>query len=342
MASSPALRRGMYRALLSGARLLEAEVARYEVLRARELALLLRAASPRAGNAPPTAMSTSASPVAAVRAAARAPAAARDEFADDAFRVLRHVHDRVHALERLVYDVPESESVSFGVRVCVATSHARYESASRRFVYSYSVTMTNESEDTVQLLSRRWEIADLEGRVEEVVGPGVVGEFPILKPGETYQYSSGGSIQGSGIGTQSGHFLFVRHCDRVGDNGGCGSEAIVVDVAPFSLRAEEDEGWISAMSERGAVGGMEVRRSGGGGSGKPGGTTVFRSLRPAPGSPSPPSSPPSAPSPESPESAPPSGAEISRDAANANNSASGGRMLGRRLRRRRPKTTRVD
>lgn len=60
-----------------------------------------------------------------------------------------------------------------------------------RYVWAYRVTIDNQSEETVQLLSRYWQITDATGHVEEVRGPGVVGEQPELAPGESFQYTSG-------------------------------------------------------------------------------------------------------------------------------------------------------
>ena len=60
-----------------------------------------------------------------------------------------------------------------------------------RYVWAYRVTIANQSGEFVKLLSRYWHITDGAGRVEEVRGPGVVGEQPELKPGDSYQYTSG-------------------------------------------------------------------------------------------------------------------------------------------------------
>lgn len=60
-----------------------------------------------------------------------------------------------------------------------------------RYVWGYRVTIVNNSDRTVQLLSRYWHITDENGHVEEVEGPGVVGEQPVLDPGDSFQYSSG-------------------------------------------------------------------------------------------------------------------------------------------------------
>ena len=60
-----------------------------------------------------------------------------------------------------------------------------------RYVWAYRIVIENNSGSTVQLQSRYWRIVDGNGRVEEVRGPGVVGEQPILNPGDSYTYSSG-------------------------------------------------------------------------------------------------------------------------------------------------------
>jgi len=61
----------------------------------------------------------------------------------------------------------------------------------RRWTWAYHVEIENLSQETVQLVSRHWVITDGAGRVEEVRGPGVVGEQPTIRPGETYSYASG-------------------------------------------------------------------------------------------------------------------------------------------------------
>jgi ApaG protein len=60
-----------------------------------------------------------------------------------------------------------------------------------RYVWAYHILIENSSDRTVQLQSRYWRITDQNGHIEEVRGPGVVGEQPILNPGDTYSYSSG-------------------------------------------------------------------------------------------------------------------------------------------------------
>jgi len=59
------------------------------------------------------------------------------------------------------------------------------------YVWKYHIRIENHGEDTVQLRTRYWRITDSMGRVQEVRGPGVVGEQPVLKPGDFYEYVSG-------------------------------------------------------------------------------------------------------------------------------------------------------
>src|SRR5262245_64501146 len=59
------------------------------------------------------------------------------------------------------------------------------------FFWAYTITLTNFGGETVQLKTRHWRITDAQGRLQEVRGPGVVGEEPVLKPGENFEYTSG-------------------------------------------------------------------------------------------------------------------------------------------------------
>jgi ApaG protein len=61
----------------------------------------------------------------------------------------------------------------------------------QQWFFLYTITITNEGSDTVQLISRHWIITDGSGHVEEVKGPGVVGQQPVLAPGESFTYTSG-------------------------------------------------------------------------------------------------------------------------------------------------------
>ena len=85
-----------------------------------------------------------------------------------------------------------SEAVTRGIRVHVKSAYVPEQSApgSRRYFFAYTVRISNEGEETAQLLSRRWTITDGEGTTQVVDGPGVVGEQPVLGPGSSFEYTS--------------------------------------------------------------------------------------------------------------------------------------------------------
>lgn len=79
------------------------------------------------------------------------------------------------------------------IEVCAEPSYlpAQSDPDAAHFVWAYRITITNQSQETVQLISRYWHITDELGRVQEVRGEGVVGEQPVLNPGDSYTYTSG-------------------------------------------------------------------------------------------------------------------------------------------------------
>ena len=82
------------------------------------------------------------------------------------------------------------------------------DEADNRFVFSYTITLTNIGETTVQLLSRHWIITDANQDVQEVRGQGVVGEQPVLKPKQSFEYTSG-TVLSTQVGTMSGSYQMV-------------------------------------------------------------------------------------------------------------------------------------
>ena len=100
----------------------------------------------------------------------------------------------------------------------------RSDPAENLYVWGYRVTIDNQSDDPVQLLSRYWRITDGTGRVEEVRGAGVVGDQPELNPGDSYQYTSGCPLS-----TPSG-FMVGNYTMR-----GRQGELFDVDIPAFSL-----------------------------------------------------------------------------------------------------------
>jgi ApaG protein len=75
-----------------------------------------------------------------------------------------------------------------------------------RYLFIYTMTIRNTGEVTAQLVARHWIITDAEGRVEEVQGEGVVGEQPVLRPGEAFQYTSGCPLT-TPVGSMKGTYL---------------------------------------------------------------------------------------------------------------------------------------
>ena len=85
------------------------------------------------------------------------------------------------------------EAVTQSIRVRVQPEYLEDESApvDSRYVWAYTVDIINEGTENVQLKTRHWRITDAAGRTEEVRGPGVVGETPVLEPGQSFRYTSG-------------------------------------------------------------------------------------------------------------------------------------------------------
>jgi ApaG protein len=98
-------------------------------------------------------------------------------------------------------------AVTEGIRVSAEVTFVPDQSSveKERYVFSYTITIANESEGTVQLLRRHWVITEGEGRVTEVHGDGVVGETPVLEPGDEFTYTSGAVLESS-TGTMEGHY----------------------------------------------------------------------------------------------------------------------------------------
>ena len=119
-----------------------------------------------------------------------------------------------------------SEAVTHNVRVEVESQYAPEHSQpfENHWFFYYTVRITNEGEETVQVLSRHWVITDAAGRTEEVRGPGVVGEQPVLAPGESFQYTSGCPLKTS-AGVMRGTYQMVTADDGHFD----------VEIAPFAL-----------------------------------------------------------------------------------------------------------
>ena len=102
-----------------------------------------------------------------------------------------------------------------GVTVSVTTSYLPdYSSPVQdHYVFAYRITIRNDSAHTVKLLRRHWHIHDANGTVREVEGEGVVGQQPVLEPGEVHQYVSGCNLK-TGLGKMLGNYQMERISDQ--------------------------------------------------------------------------------------------------------------------------------
>ena len=85
------------------------------------------------------------------------------------------------------------EAVTRGIRIRVTPQYLEDQSSPEEseFFWAYTIDIANESDETVQLRSRIWRITDGNGQTQEVRGPGVVGETPVIQPGASFSYTSG-------------------------------------------------------------------------------------------------------------------------------------------------------
>ncbi len=104
--------------------------------------------------------------------------------------------------------------ITEGVKVSVTTEYQPgYSSPARSsYAFTYRITIENKSEYTIQLLRRHWHIHDITHPPYEVEGEGVVGQTPVLEPGESHRYVSGCQLK-SGMGKMHGRYLMERIVD---------------------------------------------------------------------------------------------------------------------------------
>lgn len=105
-------------------------------------------------------------------------------------------------------------AVTRGIKVSVEVSYqAEFSNPHQHhYVFTYKVTIENKSQHTYQLLKRKWEIFDAAENSKIVVGNGVVGQQPILEPGETHTYVSGCNLK-SGLGKMKGSYTMEKLFD---------------------------------------------------------------------------------------------------------------------------------
>jgi ApaG protein len=101
--------------------------------------------------------------------------------------------------------------ITNGIKISVNTSFegTYFKNYRLHFAFSYQITIENHSKDSVQLITRHWEISDSLNNPEIIDGEGVIGKKPVLKPGESHVYSSG-CLLSSSFGAMKGYFNMVN------------------------------------------------------------------------------------------------------------------------------------
>ena len=118
------------------------------------------------------------------------------------------------------------EQTTRSIRVQVKPKYLESQSRpdENHFVWAYTVTIENKGSEIVTFRSRSWKITDARGRTQEVKGPGVVGEQPTLKPGQSFEYTSGAPL-----GTPSGFMVGAYQMQTAA------GEMFNVEIPAFSL-----------------------------------------------------------------------------------------------------------
>jgi len=103
------------------------------------------------------------------------------------------------------------QQVTQGIKVSVETNFEGtfYKNHKMQYAFAYTVTIENQSKDTVQLTSRHWQISDALNDIEIVDGEGVIGKKPVLQPGEKHIYSSG-CLLFSPFGSMKGYYSMIN------------------------------------------------------------------------------------------------------------------------------------
>jgi ApaG protein len=119
-----------------------------------------------------------------------------------------------------------SDTTTHGIRVQVTSYYDAERSSPQEdyYFFAYQVRISNVGSETAQLLSREWIITNANGEVQKVQGPGVVGEQPVLSPGEAFEYTSFCPLN-TAVGSMQGSYRLVS---------GRG-ESFDAEIAPFSL-----------------------------------------------------------------------------------------------------------
>lgn len=119
--------------------------------------------------------------------------------------------------------------VTKGIKVTIQTTFEGtfFKNYKMHYAFGYTITIENQSKDTVQLVSRHWDVFDSLKELESIDGEGVIGKKPVIKPGKSHTYSSG-CLLASPIGAMKGHYNMMNLTSE---------ENIEVEVPTFKLAA---------------------------------------------------------------------------------------------------------
>jgi len=116
----------------------------------------------------------------------------------------------------------DAELNNYNIQVTVSTQYIEAESnpEASRFVFAYTIKIENKGDIAAKLISRHWIITDANNRIQEVKGKGVIGEQPYLRPGESFEYTSGTMME-TPVGSMQGTYQMVaddeHHFDAIID-----------------------------------------------------------------------------------------------------------------------------
>lgn len=119
--------------------------------------------------------------------------------------------------------------VTKGIKVSIRTTFEGtfFKNYKMHYAFGYTITIENQSKETVQLVSRHWDVLDSLKEIETIDGEGVIGKKPVIKPGKSHTYSSG-CLLTSPVGAMKGYYIMVNLSS---------SESIEVEVPTFKLAA---------------------------------------------------------------------------------------------------------
>jgi ApaG protein len=119
-----------------------------------------------------------------------------------------------------------SDTTTRGIRIQVKTRYLPERSSpeNHHYYFTYRVRVSNTGRETTQLMSRKWIITDADGSVQEVQGPGVVGQQPVLEPGSSFEYSSFCPLR-TPVGSMYGSYRMLE----------AGGDEFEAEIRPFTL-----------------------------------------------------------------------------------------------------------